>query len=215
MNSIHEPASRTMSKNLTQEKYRVEPGQKQAEHTKCTALASPRAQAAPRPPSQPCPARSTRAHGYCRSPAARALACFARAPAPRVPAYRAPVPPACRAPACRVPLLRACPAPRLRLPNAQPHTQRLSPAQCRDTAACLATQAALSPTTILQVVLRYNLASCSPSSHNTMQCIAIHCSLLPAFSIAIHYTMLQYTFQPNYSPCHNTIFVLQYNSTTI
>ena len=51
MNSVHEPGSRTMSKNLTQEKYRVEQGQKQAKCTKCTALASPCAQAArlPRP----------------------------------------------------------------------------------------------------------------------------------------------------------------------
>ena len=31
MNSVHEPDSRTMSKNLTQEKYRVKSGQKQAE----------------------------------------------------------------------------------------------------------------------------------------------------------------------------------------
>ena len=57
MNSVHEPGSRTMSKNLTPEKYRVKPGQKQAECTKCTALASLPAQAAHlgHPPAAPPP----------------------------------------------------------------------------------------------------------------------------------------------------------------
>ena len=41
MNSVHEPGSRTMSKNLTQEKYRVKTSQKQAKCTECTALGQP------------------------------------------------------------------------------------------------------------------------------------------------------------------------------
>ena len=91
MNSVHEPGSRTMSKNLTPEKYRVKPGQKQAECTKCTALANPRTQAArpaPRPraprtpavvrslcpvPARPCPARQ------------RPATCRARSRSPRSP----------------------------------------------------------------------------------------------------------------------------------
>ena len=46
MNSVHEPDSRTMSKNLTQEKYRVKSGQKQAECTECTDLGQPTARGA-------------------------------------------------------------------------------------------------------------------------------------------------------------------------
>ena len=57
MNSVHEPGSRTMSKNLTQEKYQVKSGQKQVECTKCTALGQP---------ARPC----------------RALPCACRASAP-------------------------------------------------------------------------------------------------------------------------------------
>ena len=194
-----------------------------------------RAQAAPRPPNQPCLALSPCARVCCRLPAARAPTCRACAPAPSAPACCTPVQSSCRArsaclPRARLPRVPRAPqrlsapvacAPQcpactcLSAPRAQPRTQRLSPAPGRDTAACLATQVVLFPATILEVVLRYNLASCIPSIHNTVQCIAIHCSLLPSFSIAIHYTMLQYTFQPNYNPCHNRIFVLQYNSTAI
>ena len=50
-----------MSKNLTQEKYRVESGQKQIKCTECTALASPRA---PREPCAPSRARPK----PCRGP---------------------------------------------------------------------------------------------------------------------------------------------------
>ena len=53
MNSVHESSSRTMSKNLTPEKYLVKPGQKQAECTKCTTLAKPRAQRPCRAPQRP------------------------------------------------------------------------------------------------------------------------------------------------------------------
>ena len=59
MNSFHELGSRTMSKNLTQEKYRVKPSQKQAE---CTAQSQP---------ARPAPA--------CRAP------CAHPAPAPLLP----------------------------------------------------------------------------------------------------------------------------------
>ena len=129
---------------------------------------------------------------------------------PARPALRPLEPLSCcapRAPA-QCPSVCCAPLPVARLPPQRPRPsayapapayapQRLPvrlaarPAPCRDTTARLETQAALSPVTILQVVLRYNLASCNPSSHNTVQCIAIHCSLLPSFSIAIHYPMLE------------------------
>ena len=86
MNSVHEPSSRTMSKYFDSGKYRVEPGQKQAECTKCTALASPGAQAA-RP--APCRAAATR----LRPAAARPP----RTPTQSPPAARAKL--ALRAPA--------------------------------------------------------------------------------------------------------------------
>ena len=81
MNSVHEPGSRTMSKNLTPKKYRVKLGQKQAKCTKCTALASPRlprSRCAPRPPR----ARLLRSTRPCP---ARLAACRARQRAPRSP----------------------------------------------------------------------------------------------------------------------------------
>ena len=109
MNSVHEPGSRTMSKNLTQEKYRVELGQKQVKCTKCTALASPRAQrlgcepraTLPRPPRACCrllcapasPLLPAPVHP-CRPPAARSLA--ARLPYVHLP--RAPLAPAAYTP---------------------------------------------------------------------------------------------------------------------
>ena len=52
----------------------------------------------------------------------------------------------------------------------------------------------------------------------SLQYKLVYCNIKfssPAFSIAIHYTMLQYTIHPNYSPCQNTIVALQYNSTAI
>ena len=198
MNSVHEPGSRTMSQNWLRNSTKSN----RDKNRPSAPSAQPWLARAPRPPSQPCPAC---AHACCRSPVAPEPACHASAPRACLPRARA----AClqrarlpRATVVRLPSVRLPRAPRspqrpayacLRTPCAQ----RLSLAPCCDTVACLATQAALSPATILQVVLRrYNLASCSPSSHNTVQCIAIHCSLLPAFFIAIHYTMLQYTFQP-------------------
>ena len=103
MNSVHEPGSRTMSKKFDSGKYRVEPGQKQAECTECIAQGQPahpgraqrpghvpaaqsalprtlraRPRLLPRAPraSLPCP------RACCRTPAAslRPLAQHARAP---------------------------------------------------------------------------------------------------------------------------------------
>ena len=138
MNSVHEPGSRTMSKNLTQEKYRVEPGQKQTECTQCTALASPRAQPAlptpsPRPPRAPA------------APLARLLP-----PAPRAP----------RTPVCA---LRA-------RPSRPAGAQRLlsSPAPHASVACCSG-------------CIAIQHCPCPLPSHNTVNCIAIHPSLLPTF----------------------------------
>ena len=131
---------------------------------------TPRPGRAPAAPS-PTRLRAQRQHAQ-RQASACACACAPRAPArprrvaPRArprraaPRARPRLPPAACPP-------RACPC-RARAPAAR------CPVPCRDTAACLTTQVALSPATILQVVLRHNLASCSHSSHNTVQCIAIH-----------------------------------------
>ena len=96
--------------------------------------------------------------GQPAAPRPRALTCAMVRAHARVPACaRAPAAPA---PTPARPSAHACaPAPSLLY---------------HDTTTCLATQAALSHATILQVVLGYNLASYSPSSHNIVQCIAIH-----------------------------------------
>ena len=90
MNTVHEPGSRTMSKNLTPEKYRVKPGQKQVACTECTTSW---------PSSTP-----SRAGPACLSlPAAqapRAPACLSRGP--RAPVLKCPSVCAC---------LPAAPAP--------------------------------------------------------------------------------------------------------
>ena len=95
MNSVHEPGSRTMSKKFDSGKYRVEPGQKQAECTECTAQSQPARPARPapacRPPRAFAPpaARPARAQRDCRrllstparplrSAPARLAACSAR-----------------------------------------------------------------------------------------------------------------------------------------
>ena len=105
MNNVHEPGSRIMSENLTQEKYRVKPGQKQAECTECTAFGQPacpgREQAAQpalpralRPPSSPAhlPPRAPAAPTgpYCvRAPAAHCLTPHASATCAPTRALRA------------------------------------------------------------------------------------------------------------------------------
>ena len=77
MNRVHEQCPK---KNFDSGKYRVEPGQKQAECTECTAQGQPARPA----PSQPCPARSARARACLprapRAPAARPGACAPTAP---------------------------------------------------------------------------------------------------------------------------------------
>ena len=97
MNSVHEPGSRTMSKNLTQEKYQVKSGQKQVECTECTALgqparpcrALPRACRAPAPPLRPALTRPAACSARPRAP--RMLACTIRAlPTRPTPAQPAP-----------------------------------------------------------------------------------------------------------------------------
>ena len=114
MNSVHEPGSRTMSKKFDSGKYRVEPGQKQAECTECTAQGqltrpgrAPRAQAArlaPRPracrPASPAP----RARACCSALPRAALACRTRCERLR--------PSACAPPAPRAPRARCAPFPR-------------------------------------------------------------------------------------------------------
>ena len=90
MNSVHEPGSRTMSKNPTQEKYRVKSGQKQAECTECTALGQ-----------AVCPLGSARPCAPCaRAPAARLLLPARPAGARAVPARPACVPCAPSVPSC-------------------------------------------------------------------------------------------------------------------
>ena len=142
MNSVHEPGSRTMFKNFDSGKYRVEPGQKQAECTKCIA----QGQAARPAPSQPCPALSARARACHRAlprapiqspPAAGAKpACVsARVRAPTAILPRAPrAPQRLRAPGPTCALARAPTHARLRAPRGPTpaqrlHAQQLSPAQ--------------------------------------------------------------------------------------
>ena len=160
MNSVHEPGSRTMSKNLTQKKYRVKSGQKQAECTECTALGQParlpsprRAPAAPLPrsPRAPCapahclrvvPARLAPTAPLPRAPRAPAPCLRTQRPHASTHVLRAPtpcrsprMPAACclRAPRAPVPCPRACCAP-----------QRLlrAPAPAARPSACLRTSRA-------------------------------------------------------------------------
>ena len=113
MNSVHEPGSRTMSKNLTQEKYRVEQGQKQVGRTECTAKSQPACPGRARP-APACRARPARLRPACRAPLPRMMP---PAPHARVPA----------APRARGLSFLAAPA---RAPSACP-TCAQSPAPCR------------------------------------------------------------------------------------
>ena len=122
MNSVHEPGSQTMSKNLTPEKYQVKPGKKQAECTECTVCyPSNTPDRAPLPRSyalvapRPCP---THPPPPCASARARApSACVSRARLRRARARLRPPARPCRAacPALRAsayaPLLHACASP--------------------------------------------------------------------------------------------------------
>ena len=140
MNSVHEPGSRTMSKNLTQEKYRVEPGQKQAECTECTAQSQPaRPGRAPRTcsphalrparllPAARCP-RALRATAARQRPAhvravpASPSACCALVATPSLAPHSrpAPSPPSTRLLLARPARAPPAPAARPMHPNAQP-----------------------------------------------------------------------------------------------
>ena len=152
MNRVHNQCS----KNLTQEKYRVEPGQKQVKCTECTALASPRAQAgspAPMPRMLRAPSRAFAA------PPARLLPLAPRARAPAAPRARAPVLPSYRSPVCCVPAQRppATRAPRACCLRARACTPSPAPARC--VAATVA-------------VLQYSTAL-SQSQYNPLYCDTI------------------------------------------
>ena len=110
MNSVHELGSRTMSKNLTQEKYRVKPGQKQVECTECTAFGQPA-----RPGPAPSPGRTPLPRAWRALPrACRALARRRVRPRSRLRSL------ACRSCRLRAPLL----------PPARPARAQSQHAQC-------------------------------------------------------------------------------------
>ena len=144
MTCVHEPGSRIMSKNRLRNNTESNQIENRPSAQPVTNLRAP-------------PARPAR------------LACRCRSPSPR--ARLSPERPA-RAPARPARLL--LPAPRApRAPLARPecsHARLLRPAPCHDTAACLATQAALSLAT---------------APHNTI-CIAIQ-TCCPLNFIAIHF----------------------------
>ena len=180
---------------LTQENYRVEPGQKQAECTECTAQGQParpaRASAAPcRAPTTPCreppaPCHSRLPPSCLRAP--RALPCCSarlRAQLPAAPA-RAPT--------------HACPRAHARLPARPTHAlcaQRL-PSQRPAPSAPFLPQSRYNNCIVTQPI--------SPYSHNTLYCIVIQPQ--PTLPIAIHYSVLQYTFLTAHArpPFHDTI----------
>ena len=166
-------------------------------------LAQLHAQAAPRPPSQPCLARLLRpvclpAARLCRPPAARAR--LSRAPATRLPSVRlsrAPARPARPAPLRPAPVFPLSPRPRAQAACAVPACR---PLPC--TPSSLAQRPAQLPS--LSVTIQFCIATqfsyCSPPSHNTGYCIAIQiflshvsCNTMPSSLLpAIHLTLLQY-----------------------
>ena len=200
MNSVHKLGSRIMSKNLTQEKYRVELGQKQAECTECTAQSQP--QHPSRAPSAcllraPCAFRlRVRPHPRARShPHTRSRARTPAAPAPtpqRLPAH--PARPAERLPPC------APQRPRLRAPWSY-----------RGLAGhCIAIQSSLA----YRFKLQYNVVYCNtllpassplllqykPTGCNTI--FPLGCNTKPV--ITIQSLLEPATFQPpslQYKPC--------------
>ena len=207
MNSVHEPGSRTMSKKFDSGKYRVEPGQKQAECTEYTAQDQP-ARPGRAPAAQPALPRAPRAPAAC-APAARAHA--AQAPAAPTCAPRAPR--ACSSPArlqrAHSPsaqrLLRpaATCAPHARPARAQPLAQHLpsAHASCHNTAG----------------VLRYTLPSSNcPSCCVTIQFLCIKTQPLSPLAFLLQYSCLYLcntnhciaTQKPLYQPSKTTI--LQY-----
>ena len=227
MNSVHEPGSRTMSKNRLSnntESKRIEnrPSAQPAASLRAQALRparpavparlpSVRLPRAPRPPARPPAPASLPA--FVRLPAPARLPTFARLPAPaRLPAFArlpapARLPPACHAPQrLRAPV--ACapqrpPAPAALLAVSQ------CPAPCRSAQlrapsafpCCIATQAF--PKLTIQFVLQYK-----PAAQQTILQYSFFSS--QAASIAIHLTLLQYNFSPPSFLLCNTKTVLQY-----
>ena len=114
MNSVHEPGSRTMSKNLTQEKYRVKSGKKQAEYTECTTLSQ-----AAHPALRPRAPRAPAARAYRAAAACPARPAWGLLRLPRAPATPAACSPPRRARACCAPNSpAACPSACLWAPRA-------------------------------------------------------------------------------------------------
>ena len=177
MNSVHEPGSRTMSKNLTQEKYQVEPGQKQAECTECTVQSQPTRPGHARPVPSACLPRAQRGPLTCAPPAARLPPPALHSGAPTAPHARAPSslqrPPARpRTNSCALRARPAArPAPAQRLPSC--------PVLGHNTPRCIATQ--------------FLLAHC-PSQVTIQNCIVTQfLSKLTSFT-AIQFYVLQYNF---------------------
>ena len=210
MNSVHEPGSRTMSKILTQEKYRVNPSRKQAKCTEYTALASPSAQTA-RPAPRPRAPRAPRAPAAARPllPHARSPRAFARLlPTRPCPALQRR---SCRAPALPAPTsayrlrahLRACCAPTCapRAPSLAPTCAPRAPslAPCRRCSGCIAIQhcPCLLPS--------HNTVCITIQTYCPLNCIAIQFPPRLATSIAIHSSVLQPNFNPSSFLLCNTI----------
>ena len=190
MNSVHEPGSRTMSKNLTQEKYRVKSGQKQAECTECTTLGQPaRPGRAPNAQAtralRTCRACCCASHACCRAP--RALLHPAYLPSVRLPGAprplaRPPAPARLPAPACLPPTCHARPSTCAPLPLARP-SARLRPLRawpCRCAQRRVAAPSAVSqrPTTRAQRLPMLYRDPGLPQAHNTV-CIAIQTCCTP------------------------------------
>ena len=232
MNNVHEPGSRTMSKNLTQEKYRVKPGRKQAKCTECIALASLHAQVArpalrshaPRVPRAPLPrplrpcsaclhARPTRARPRApRAPHARppgrpparppALPTRARPNAPRAPARA-------RACACCAPHLR--PAPNTQ-PNAQPAVSRHGCLPCSLSHNYIAIQLPSNPaycntiflaTSSLCVTIHLVYCDTKTFSHSSLSSFILS---QYNYCIVLQYKPSQLNLLQHTIPCCNTIF---------
>ena len=141
MNSVH---------LVTQEKYRVEPGQKQAECTECTAQSQP---AGPGRAPRACCRAQPRALRF-RPPTLRAP----RAPAPAACAQRLPARLPAARPACTPALCPRAPAPAARPARAL--------ACCH--ACCIATQAKPPHNTSWPTVLQYTPAPSRPVLQYTL-----------------------------------------------
>ena len=197
MNSVHEPGSRTMSKNLTQEKYRVEPGQKIGRVHQVHSPGQP-ARPGHSPSSQA--ARPTRhCRACCRTPRAPSSAPLPRAQprAPRVRPCSTRQRRSCRAhPLAQRPLSPIACAPRARpLAPCHPASARLaacapaaSPARppARPSACLRAQRLGRTPRAPQSSAVSWPsdciaIQSMPCLSHNTVNCIATQSSLLPTF----------------------------------